>query len=213
MLERLVIPLMNSSYALPVTAAAVLLLGYMLVVSCSLVGRVRLLQRPAAAPLITDEGPALGDRLDVAVMEQLARQLSPTVGWGNGRRLAVLFAAPGCAPCRDLLPQLAAVARRWRGDTRLLVVLETAGISESHPSLREWTEQPLPILRDEQGELTGTVGIRSRPYALLVDPTGLVLMKGVVSSGEHVESLMAEHGVAAGERTWKPVRGMAPASA
>jgi hypothetical protein len=196
--------LLRTSYALPAAGVLVALLIYLLFVSSCLVGRLQLLRRPADAALITDDGPAIGERVPEAVMDQLARQLIPTMGWGNGRRLAVVFAAPGCAPCRDLLPDLGPAARRWRADTRLMVVLETGGMDAAHPALAAWRDAGVPLVSDESGALTRSLGIEHRPLGLLLDPAGVVLMKGIVSSGGHLDALVQEWGVSVGRRTWKP---------
>jgi hypothetical protein len=199
--------LLRSSYALPAAGLVTAFLLYLLFVSGCLVGRLHLLRRPVDAALITDDGPGIGERIPQAVMDQLARQVAPTMGWGNGRRLAVIFAAAGCAPCRDLLPALAPAARRWRADTRLVVVLETGGIDEAHPSLEAWRRLPLPLVRDDTGELASALGVQHRPLGLLLDPAGVVLMKGVVSTGGHLDALVQEWGVSLGGRAWKPAVG------
>src|SRR5207253_2562190 len=102
-----------------------------------------------------------------------------------------------------LLPQIGAVARRWQRDTRVVVVLETGGIHESHPSLQLWRRLPVPIVTDEDGALRASTGIRNRPLAILVDPLGVVLMKGVVSTGAQLNSLMEERGIPLGGRRWQ----------
>ncbi len=196
---------MGSPYALPVTAAAVILLLYFLLATCAAVGRLRFYRRPADAPLITGDGPGLGERLQRELMAAFVREGSPSPRLRNGRRLAVVFASPACAPCLDLLPDLASVARRWRVDTSLVVLLETGGLAESHPSLQDWTRLPLPVLRDPDGELTRDCGVRHRPFALLLDSDGVVLMKGIVSSGRHLDVLLQEWGVPAAGREWKVV--------
>jgi hypothetical protein len=203
MIARALSAAMASSWALPAAGIAALGLLYLFFVLCSALGRLRLYRRPLNAPLITDDGPAIGESLPVQVMETLARKLAPPSGWGSGRRVAVLFAAPGCVPCVDLLPQIAPVARRWAGDTRVVVVLETGGILPEHPSMQAWVRLPVPVILDEDGALGAAAGIRHRPVAILVDPLGLVLMKGVVSTGAQLEALIGEWGVPQGERLWK----------
>lgn len=204
--------LMTSPYALPATALAAILLVYLTFVTACAVGRIRLVLRPADAPLITDDGPAIGERVEAEVMNELVRHITPGIGWGNGRRVAVVFATPACAPCQDLLPHLVPAARRWKADTHVLVVLETSEISESHPALEAWNRLPLPVLRDPDGELTANLAVRNRPFALLLDPLGVVLMKGVVSTGGHLDALAQEWGVPAGKRDWRVLDGDGVAS-
>jgi hypothetical protein len=197
--------LLRSGYALPAAAACALGLVYFLLVSAALTGRLRLRRRPAEAPLITADGPPLGERIPARVMDELARQVSPAISWGNGRRLTVVFAAAGCAPCVDLLPHLAPAARRWRRDSRLIVVLETGGLADSHPAIERWSRLPLPVVRDAGGHLGAALGIQRRPLGLLLDPLGVTLMKGVVSTAAQLDALIQEWGVPIGQRAWKAV--------
>ena len=84
-------------------------------------------------------------------------------------------------------------------------MLETGGIGAQHPSLAAWQQLPLPVVVDQAGELTRAAKIRNRPVALLLDREGVVRMKGVVSTGRHLDALVQGWGVAAGDRQWKAV--------
>jgi hypothetical protein len=205
MIESPMIEFLRSGYALAAAALAWAGLLYLLLVSCWAVGRLRLHRRPSEAPLITDDGPAIGERLGREFMEPIAR--AARTGRGSRCRLTVIFAAAGCAPCVDLLPHLGPWSRRWRHDMKAVVVLETSGIAESHPAMAAWGCLTLPVLRDADGGMARSLGIRHRPMALLLDPAGIVLMKGVASNGAHLDALVQEWGVAVGERMWKPVVG------
>ena len=101
-----VVELLRSPDALPAAFLCALILAYFLAISASVVGRLRLQHSPGAAPLVTDDGPAIGDRVAPEVLRRMA-------GAEAGRdRLAVIFAGPFCAPCLELLPHLSAAAAR-----------------------------------------------------------------------------------------------------
>lgn len=196
--------LLGNSTFLTATWAAALVLAYLLVVAACTLGRLKLYRRPADSPLIVDDGPSLGDQVPSAVLVALEGVTGRPIASG-GRRSVVLFMSPTCSPCDDLLDDLKRVGDKWRGEADVIVVLDTGGISDRHPSMARWSRPSLLTLRDEAGAWSQLLEIRHRPMAFLLDGGGVVRMKGVVSTSRHVDALLQGWGVTASGRQWSEV--------
>ena len=137
---------------------------------------------PAAAatrsekPLPAFEGTTLdGKRLSVAEL--------------LGRRLLVLFVAPGSPEAAAIVAAARTVAPA-RGASHFEILVIAAGTDET--ALRALGAD-LPVLRDPQGAYGAQLGLRGRSAALLVDAEGYVV-RGTELGGVPVQTLagMAE---------------------
>lgn len=97
-----------------------------------------------------------------------------TLSAQRGQVVVLNFWASWCDPCRAEMPSLERLAVRHRPD-RLQVV--TVNFRETDAALRRFlaaTPLALPILRDTDGEVTKTWGVRAFPSTALIGRDGRV---------------------------------------
>lgn len=103
-----------------------------------------------------------------------------------GRSTLVMFVAPDCPVCAKLIPVVLSIAR---AETRRLKVV-FASDGEPAAQARFRTAKGLDefpyVLSPELGM---RYGVAKLPYAVLLDPHGVVAAQGLVNSREHLESL------------------------
>lgn len=103
------------------------------------------------------------------------------------RAQLLLFVAPGCPLCADLLSLAPKLARSEASSVEFALVGD--GDNEE---LRKYAAKnavsDLPMLRDP--ELARTFQIAKLPYAVIIDATGLLVSSGLVNTREHLESLI-----------------------
>jgi Methylamine utilisation protein MauE len=86
---------------------------------------------------------------------------------GDGRAVLVAFTSAGCPMCRQIVPGLPAVARM-------------AGIAVVHAAYED-ADGP---------ELHEAFAVPGTPFAVFVDPAGVVMAKGTVNTLEQLEGLV-----------------------
>ncbi len=150
---------------------------------------------PAGA-LMGAEGPRVGEAAPVVPVETWSGR-SISLGGPNaeGASTLLFFLSPTCPVCKELLPAVDSM-RRDEGNA-LRVILASDGPRAEHESfVFEHRLDP------DRYVLSGPLGIAYQvarlPYAILVDPIGVVRARGLVNSREHLESLLeaGERGVA-----------------
>jgi thiol-disulfide isomerase/thioredoxin len=97
-------------------------------------------------------------------------QPAPSVGldWGASHLTLLAFTATTCTVCRELKPSLDALRRQYR-DTRI----EILDAEEHDPTFRAFA-------------------VRSTPYFVTVDRSGIVRGRGIANSLEQIEELVRE---------------------
>lgn len=158
------------------------------IVVLALVRQIGVLQARIApvGALVPQELPKVGDPGPVFVLSDFAGQQVQIGGVReDGRATLVVWVAPTCPACKTLLPVLEAVRRSeasW-----LSIVLASDGAPSEHEAMRQLVGYQLPYV------LSSELGLAYRvpkvPYAVLLDPSGIVRAKGIVNTREHVESL------------------------
>lgn len=138
--------------------------------------------------LVTDSGPAVGASSPVLSLTGL--QSEPVqVGGPQARATLVFFLAPTCPVCKKLIPVLKALARdEARG---LQLVLASDGDADHLGFVREHGLEQLPYVLST--ELGMSYRVSRLPYAVLIDPQGVVASKGLVNSREQLDSLLNAH--------------------
>lgn len=120
-----------------------------------------------------------------------------------GRRVLLLFISAACAPCRELLPELAAFSRSPAGrDVALCIV--GSGSRESLTELEGLFVLPAPILFDDDGSLTRTFEVGTTPYGIALDEDWTVRSKGIPNRRPHLEALAAFRITTQGTRPFVP---------
>jgi methylamine dehydrogenase accessory protein MauD len=148
---------------------------------------------PAGA-LALGRGPAVGEAAPVVGAEDLHGTVRD-IGAPHpaGRSTLLFFLSPTCPVCKALLPALRSVAR---GED-VEVILASDGPREEHETFVR--EQRLEAFSYVLSPALGiTYRVAKLPYAVLLDPTGIVRAQGLVNTREHLESLFEarERGVA-----------------
>jgi len=142
---------------LGVALVAVAVLGVAVLALAREVGLLRLALGPQAALEVPEEGPALGTRSG----------LEPFLDPRGGPDLALgVFTSEGCALCRRLAPQVAALARDPHVEVLLLDEVRDA---------EHWRRLAVP----------------GSPYAVAFDRAGTVLAKGTFNTLAQLESVLA----------------------
>jgi thiol-disulfide isomerase/thioredoxin len=90
----------------------------------------------------------------------------------------VVFLAPGCQPCRDLLPVLAARAQAFGGPDRVLAVLAANDGGEPTEYLRLLSGAARVVLETDHGVLSEAFRAVGYPVAYLVGAGGRILAAG-----------------------------------
>lgn len=140
-------------------------------------------------PVLAQEGvlvtPWKPANHDLAGMTTLPRTLTDITGkrWHldamKGQVVLINFWASWCPPCLVEMPSLA--QRALQGFKSHGVVVLTVNFKESEPVIRGYLKRnplTLPIIRDPDGKLAASLGVRIFPTTLVLAPDGQ--MKGMV---------------------------------
>lgn len=139
---------------------------------------------PAGA-LIVDKGVTVNDPApQVTAADRHGRPVN--IGYHGERSQLLFFLAPGCPVCKSLLPAVKSIAKDNNG------ALDVIYVSDG-----DFAEQQALIEANDLQQATYVVGpeigmtyqIGKLPYAVLIDPAGILRAKGLVNSREHLDSL------------------------
>jgi methylamine dehydrogenase accessory protein MauD len=145
------------------------------------VGTLHLRLGPRGALELDDEGPPLGAGLDPVELFDLNGD--PVTIAAPGEAQLLLFVSPGCSVCEQVLPAVAAVADEG---AMAPYVLSDAGARDTTQALggRRLRAPLVPA-----AELARALELPGTPYALVLDPDGVVMAKGTANNLEQVEGL------------------------
>lgn len=143
---------------------------------------------PAGA-LMMDKGVAVDQPApQVTAADRNGRPVS--VGYSSDHSQLLFFLSPTCPICKSLLPAIKAIDK-GRND------LEVIYVSDGDPEAQERIIQEFKLEQAQyvvSPEIGMTYQIGKLPYAVLIDPQGILKAKGLVNSREHLESLFeTEH--------------------
>ncbi len=149
------------------------------------VGLLHLRLQPAGART-TNIGPEIGTRLPEIQVNDIFGDLVPVVSHSRARLL--LFIAPPCSACAELLPGAKTLARseRTRMDVVFLTAFEDQEVNQAYVEQHALTDLPYVA----SAHLAQEYGVLGTPYALAIDADGIVRAKGIVNHIEHLESLV-----------------------
>jgi len=136
-------------------------------------------------------GHMLGKRLSllgltVTVVPASPRSGAASVANGAGGVILLDFWAPGCAPCHERVPLLNALqaAYRTQGLTVIGMAREIPGPGPGEDESAQGVDVPprvpfaYAVGSDPDGGLFARMGVRTLPYAVLVDRNGIVVWQG-----------------------------------
>jgi methylamine dehydrogenase accessory protein MauD len=150
----------------------VLVLLVVVVALARQVGTLHLRLGPRGALEMDDEGPALGEAPPPAPADGADGR--PVMLGGPGPTRLVLFSSPTCGVCREVAPAVAPAA----------AAVGVASVVLHDPDAeREWN-------------VPGT------PFAVILDPSGVVRAKGTVNNLEQIEGLLDTARVRMREDAW-----------
>ncbi|MDQ2913455.1 MAG: hypothetical protein M3T56_09385 [Chloroflexota bacterium] len=135
----------------------------------------------------TADGLAVGALLEPAVLRDVAGVEHRIAPAKRGSTL-LLFIAPGCQSCRELVTGVRAFANQYARDVRTLAI-STAAPSELDAFYVSRLSPTVPYIRDRA--FADQLLVKATPFAILLDPSNAVASKGIVNSLEQLESLIA----------------------
>lgn len=164
----------------------VLILALIVLALVRQVGAIQARIAPVGA-LVPREEPRVGEPAPRLTVRALSGQ-EVTVGAerSDGKATLIVWVAPQCPACHELLPVLASIKRHEGSWLELLLASE----GEPKEHLEFWQHAGrlgVPYLLST--ELGLAFQVPKVPYAVLIDARGIVRAKGIVNTREHVESL------------------------
>ncbi len=150
---------------------------------------------PAGA-LMGQEGPQVGTiapRFDL--VDWNGQPLTLGDAAAEAKSTLLVFVSPTCPVCKTMLAILESILQREQSWLRLVLASDGAR-AEHEEMVRAFAlSSRLYVLSTELGI---TYRVSKLPYAVLIDPSGVIRAKGLVNTREHVESLFEamERGVA-----------------
>jgi methylamine dehydrogenase accessory protein MauD len=132
--------------------------------------------------LMLDQGPKVGERAPIFEIKDLFGR--PTrLGGLRERPLLLLFVSSTCPVCKKILPIALRLAREENLDLALIG-------DEREEDLRRLAQGLAEVQVLNAPEVGQVYKVGKIPYAVLIDPEGVIRAKGLVNNREHLESLM-----------------------
>jgi peroxiredoxin len=110
-----------------------------------------------------------------------------------GRRVFLVFTMSGCKPCQRIVPELNKLQRG--GKVQVLVAnngeLEAA---------RQWAEEAgvcFAVLAQQQFSVSKRYETYATPFAFLIDERGVIVSKGIINNGQHIDFVLTGAGTVA----------------
>ena len=100
----------------------------------------------------------------------------------------LLFVAPDCPVCKKIIPLAQAFSRREKLE---VLYVGDGDLSEQRQLARQFDIELTRFVTGAQIGMAFRVG--KVPYAVLLDPKGVIASMGLVNSREHLESLVVAH--------------------
>lgn len=142
----------------------------------------------ANGPPLGELAPAL-DTIDV-----FGRRT--TLAADRGKQTLLIFLAPRCPVCSELMPAILTIARAERARAEVILVsMDGDEITNKNYAARQQLGDLRYVLSPELAQRYMVTGA---PHAVLIGADGRVLTKGVVNHLEHIESLFTSAALDAG---------------
>jgi methylamine dehydrogenase accessory protein MauD len=135
----------------------------------------------------TVDGLTVGALLDPVVLRDVGGS-EHRVGPAAYGSTLLLFVAPGCQTCRELVSGVRAFAAQYAHDVRTLAI-STAAPTDLDEFYLSRLSPTVPYIRDRA--FADQLLVKATPFAILLDAQNRVTSKGIVNSLEQLESLLA----------------------
>ena len=167
---------------------AVLLLAILLFALTRQVGILHERVAPAGA-LQPTTGPKIGEVTEGIQTKSLQGE-SIQIGGSEKVEFSsfVLFISPTCPVCKELVPTAISLARSEQDRIRLLFASDGENIEQHQSYIRDLEIEEYPYVVSEG--LGMYYQVSKLPFAILIDPSGVLRSKGLVNTREHLESLI-----------------------
>jgi methylamine dehydrogenase accessory protein MauD len=130
-------------------------------------------------------GPAIGDLAPELLLTDTRRR-SFRLGGTRNHRLLMMFVSPRCPACDAIATSFSTLAKSEPELDLVLIGYDSEERIEGF--LRRHNLANVTYLVDDQAAIK--YGITVVPYAVLVDPSGTVVAKGLVNNVAHLESIL-----------------------
>jgi methylamine dehydrogenase accessory protein MauD len=164
----------------------VLVLGFLVVLLYRQLGQ----QYLGTAAGVSRDGLAVGAKaLDFTGNDQFGQQVTMGQLLDGKRYLLLIFGAPTCAPCRQLLPQAAQFEQDHADKLRILWI-NRATDEESQRYVQE-TGSTLTTIASEGG-IMERYKARVTPFVFLLAPDGTIKAKGLANNRTNLEAYLQQ---------------------
>jgi methylamine dehydrogenase accessory protein MauD len=106
------------------------------------------------------------------------------------RRVFLVFTMSGCKPCHRIVPELNKLQRR--GEVQVLVVN-----NGEREATRQWAAEAgacFPVLAQQQFSVSKRYEMYGTPFAFLIDERGVIVSKGIINNGQHIDFVLTGAG-------------------
>jgi methylamine dehydrogenase accessory protein MauD len=143
---------------------------------------------PAGAMAIQKNAIKIGERSPEFKLHSILDSRAVVIGGqgGDGRSTLVMFVAPECPICAQLMPALKSIGAQEAKWLRLVF----ASDGEPESQRRFWSGKGMddyPYVLSQELGLTFRIG--QLPYGILLDPDGVLVAQGLCNNREHIDSL------------------------
>ena len=133
-------------------------------------------------------GP-VGARSSESVGPRVGENLTPFINTleipgKNGKPILFILGNNGCGICSKIRHEADSLANYWASKADIVFVYDPLPPGANNGNDKEGK---VPILRSD---MRAKVGVGFVPFGVIVDPTGVVLGKGLVNEMSHLESLL-----------------------
>jgi methylamine dehydrogenase accessory protein MauD len=164
----------------------VLALVFIVVVLARQIGVLHMRMGPTGARA-GNPGPAIGalaPELSAADLDGRSVRL----GGRSVKRTLLLFVAPKCPACGEVVPSIKALAKSERATLDIYLVSIISDIKKVREFMAKYKIHDIPCIISQ--EVNSHYGIITAPYAVLISETGIIVSKGIANHVEHLESLL-----------------------
>jgi methylamine dehydrogenase accessory protein MauD len=142
---------------------------------------------PAGA-LMTSGALKVGSKVpEIEVRTVAGKSLSVGAPSSDGRSTLIAFVAPDCPVCTRLMPVYKCIAQEFCDQLELVFASDAAVHGHELYRKQQGIEGFEYVLSTDLGM---QFEIGKLPYAVLIDPEGVLVSQGLVNSREHIESLL-----------------------
>jgi thiol-disulfide isomerase/thioredoxin len=116
-------------------------------------------------------------------------------GWEpkTGRHQLLLFAAPDCEPCAEVMPHVDRLARTREAGVGVAAVVP--GPRSEAVRMAERYAPPFPTLAEDGSGAFGRFRVRVTPFGFVIGPDGRVLAKGLCGDAGRLGNLLHAAGL------------------